>query len=247
MGRKLAFAAVAVMVLAALAAGAGWLWLRGSGRPVRQGEQRLPGLEAQVRVRFDRWGVPHVEASSERDLAAALGYLHANDRLTQLELGRRAAQSRLAEILGPAALELDVYFLRLGARRALDALESSLGERARAWYRGYADGVNAWLAARGSDLPPELRLLGVEPEPWTVRDSLSFVVLMARDLAFWNGRPEEARFRWLRAFGAARLVELLGDPELHLPPAIVELARNQSAPAGSARRPRDAEPGAQLA
>ena len=221
------------LVLLLLLAGAGAaVWLMRSGRPVRSGELRVPGLQAPVAVRWDRYGVPHLKGDSGRDLALALGFLHANDRMTQLELGRRAAAGRLSEVFGEATLEIDVEARTLRLRRAAEATWERLGAESRAWFEAYAAGVNAWLASRGSDLPPTLKLFGVRPEPWTPVDSLGFVFLMARDLSFWQGRPEELRFEWLRRFGPERTKDLLGDPDLHVPEALSALARSQPRPGG---------------
>jgi penicillin G amidase len=215
------------LALSLLAAAGGAAWLMRSGRPVREGELRLPGLHAPVEVRWDRYGVPHLKGDSGRDLALALGFLHANDRMTQLELGRRAAAGRLSEVFGEATLAVDVEARTLRLRRAAEATSERLGPESREWFAAYAEGVNAWLASRGSDLPPTLKLFGVRPEPWTPVDSLGFVFLMARDLSFWQGRPEELRFEWLRRFGPERTRDLLGEPDLHIPEAILALARSQ--------------------
>jgi len=209
--RRLGLGLLALTVL--VAAVAVWHWFRwsGSGRPQRVGEVSLPGLQGPVTVRWDRWAVPMVEATSGRDAALALGWLHANDRLTQMELGRRAAAGRLAEIAGPAALPLDVEARRLRLRAAAQRWWEHAGEETRRWLEAYAAGVNAWIEARADDddLPPGLRLLGLQPEPWHPVDSLSFAILMARDLSFWDGRPEEQRLLWTRAFGEARAEELI--------------------------------------
>ena len=229
MRRKLLILVLSVAVLVLLiAAGAAWKLGR-SGLPARDGEHRLAGLEAAVTVRWDRWGVPHVDAESDADAVAALGYLHANDRLTQMELGRRAVAGRLAEILGEAAVEADVYFRTLRLRATAEAMWERAGPDSRRLLVAYAAGVNAWLAERGADLPPGLRLLGVEPEPWQPADSLGFALLMAEDLSFWQGRPEEERFGWLAAFGVEGVRELLDEPQLQVPEEILELARGRVA------------------
>ena len=218
--------ALALLLLAAAGAA---LWLLNSGRPLREGDLPLPGLAAPVEVRWDALGVPHLKGASGRDLALALGFLHANDRMTQLELGRRAAAGRLSEVFGEATVQADIEARTLRLRRAAEALWQRLGPESRAWFEAYAAGVNAWLTSRGGDLPPELKLFGVHPEPWTPVDSLGFVFLMARDLSFWQGRPEELRFEWLRRFGPDRTRDLLGEPDLHIPEAILALARPQAA------------------
>lgn len=236
-----ALVAVVAVVLAVAA-----LRIRDSGLPLRDGKAPIAGLASSATVRFDVRGVPHVEAANERDLAAALGYLHANDRMTQMEIGRRAASGRLAEVLGEAALSTDIYFRTLQLDRTREQLAAAAGPRSRTWLEGYADGVNAWLDARSGALPPGLRLLSVEPEPWTPADSLSFALLMARDLSFWNERPEEERFQWLHHFGPEITAQLIGgDEPLHVPPGILALAEGATVTADDSDRspPPDAAPG----
>jgi acyl-homoserine lactone acylase PvdQ len=218
---------VTVLVLAALvlAAAGAFLWWSRSGRPQRSGVAQVPGLTGPVEVRWDARGVPYVEAAAEEDLAAALGWLHANDRMTQMELGRRLAAGRLAELVGERAVDLDRRNRQLRLRRGAERLWREAGPRSRLWLEGYARGVNAWLAG-DHGLPPGLLLLGgpgFEPEPWGPVDSLSFVFLMGEDLSFWAGRPEEERFRWLRELGEERTRDLLGG-ELHVPEEIRQLA-----------------------
>jgi len=225
--RAFIFLPLAVLALAALAALGFFVFWRRSGLPQRSGTARIAGLTAPVDVRFDEWGVPHVRASNVRDLAAALGWLHANDRMTQLELGRRASSGRLAEILGAELVGADRSLRELRLRKSAQRMWDAMGPESRALLESYAAGVNAWLEERGSDLPPELRALGVEPEPWTPADSLGFTMLMARDLSF-PVYSEERRFRWLGALGLERTRELVGDPALEVAPGILELAQASS-------------------
>lgn len=216
---------VLVLVLVLLAAGVAlWRALTRSGLPQREGTAELRGTSAPVTIRWNDWGVPHVVADSAVDLAEAVGWLHANDRFTQMELGRRLASGRLAQLVGDAALPSDRYFVSMGFRQIAARYEASAGEETRALLVAYARGVNAWLDQRGSDLPPELRLLGAAPEPWSPRDSLYFQLQMAHELSFWQGRPEEPRFGWLAVLGADRLRDLMGETELHVPPEIEALA-----------------------
>lgn len=239
--RKLLLALAVLLVLALAGAGAFYLHLTSSGLPRRAGEARLPGLSAPVTVRFDRWGIPQVDAASGRDGSAVLGWLHANDRLTQMELGRRMAAGRLSEVVGEAALRLDRQARTLRLYQAAEGLWESASSETREWLEAYAAGVNAWLAERGGDLPPALELLGVEPEPWRPVDSLAFAVLMARDLSFWQGRPEEERFGWLRAFGPERTRELLDGDLLQFPEEILALAAQEAAEGPAVALP-DSEP-----
>ena len=205
-------AAIAALVVVVVAAG-GFLWLRSRGLPQRQGEAALAGLAAPVEVRFDRFGVPTVSAASTLDAFAAVGWLHANDRLFQMELSRRAAAGRLAELFGARALRFDQRMRRLRFRRAAESALERTSPATRRALEAYAAGVNAWLAARKGDLPPEFELLRCRPEPWTPVDTLAFVQMMARNLSPIDDPPENDYFGFLRAFGAERARQLAGDPD----------------------------------
>ena len=112
MKRRLTLLAVAI---AAVAAGAGYWYVQGK-QPQREGELALAGLQAPVSVRYDERGVPHIQAQNEPDLYRALGYVHAQDRLFQMEITRRLAQGELAQVLGPKLVATDTLFrsLRIG-------------------------------------------------------------------------------------------------------------------------------------
>jgi penicillin amidase len=150
--------------------------------PPRGGKEPVPGLSDTVVVTFDRFAIPHIAARSDADAFAALGYLHARERLWQMELFRRAAEGRLAEVLGPAAVSSD-RFLRtldipLAAERSLAILPPATQELLAAYVRG----VNRWIAGRPRPLPVEFQVLRFAPEPWTPRQSLEIARLMAWDL-----------------------------------------------------------------
>jgi len=218
-----------VLVLVVAGAALFWAWRR-SGRPQREGEARIARLSVPAEVRYDARGIPMIEAASSADAMAALGWVHANDRLFQMELTRRAAVGRLAEIFGERALDYDRRVRRTGVVRMKRRLYESAGSSTRALLEAYASGVNAWLEARGSDLPPEFRLLGHRPEPWRPEDSISVIAVMARSLSPVLAPPEEELFRLLRAFGPERARELAVDPDAEVFPDLVELAASTPAP-----------------
>src|SRR6267154_293647 len=99
-------------ILAVLAIG-GYIYLK-STAPDYNGEVKLQGLKAEVEILFDDYGVPHIYAQNEEDAYYALGYAHAQDRLFQMEMLRRAAGGRLSEILGEKLLKVDKLFRTLG-------------------------------------------------------------------------------------------------------------------------------------
>ena len=192
-------AAVALTLLAAAAiAAAAFLY---GPLPSRRGVVAIEGLTAPVEVRFDRAGVPHVTSVLEDDAWRVLGWVHASERLFQMEMRRRAASGRLAEVFGPALVPRDVDARTWGHfRRAGEDLDA-LSERERTILDAYSQGVNSFLEQ--GPLPLELQLLRVVPEPWTPRDTLAFGRLMYQNLTIAGAQEwavlEEARARGVDA------------------------------------------------
>jgi penicillin G amidase len=146
---------------------------------------KVAGLERPAKVLRDTFGVPHVFAKSEHDAYFMVGYLHAQDRLFQMDSSRRQASGTLAELLGPAALESDVPLRTLGLHRAAVRSLAAISPQSRALLEAYADGVNAWLAA--NPLPSEytaLELTKANVPPWTALDSMAIIKLLAFGLSF---------------------------------------------------------------
>ncbi|MDY7092686.1 MAG: penicillin acylase family protein [Acidobacteriota bacterium] len=141
----------------------------------------VPELDAAVRVVRTTDGIPHVYASRDTDAIAALGYLHARDRLFQMDSLRRIFSGTYAELVGSAALGSDIQLRTLGLRRAAERTYAALSASDLAWIEAYAHGVNAYL--QQAPLPPEygaLELSKASVPPWTVVDSL----VIAKGLAF---------------------------------------------------------------
>lgn len=175
-------------------------------QPRTRGVVALPGLSAAAEIVRDAWGIPHVRAASLADALAAQGFIHAQDRLWHLELNRRAAAGRLAELFGPIALPADRFLRRIGLRRAAEDERAALDAPTLALLEAYCAGVNAGMAALPA-LPLEFRLLRHRPEPWTVLDSLGYAKLLAWTLSA-NWETELLRARVLTRLGpelAARL------------------------------------------
>jgi penicillin amidase len=215
-----------VLPLLALA-GAG-AWRLHASLPQARGTVVVPGLAHEVRIERDAHGVPHIVAATDRDAYFALGYAHAQDRLWQLELQRRIARGRLSEVLGKATVEQDVWFRTLGLERSARDAWAALGADAKASLQAYADGVNRFLGGRPA-LPPEFALLGLEPEPWTVYDSLAWSKVFALSQG-GNFRLEIERLLAGRLLAPERLAQLF--PEY---PATDAVAARDDALAGYAR------------
>jgi penicillin amidase len=200
---------VALILLVVLALGAGWWWVRGS-IPSLDAEWRLPGLRGPVEIVSDAHGVPHVYARDVEDAWFMAGALHARDRRWQMELYRRAAYGRLAEVLGEPALPIDKRMLTLRIRAAAAAEWAQLGAPARAALQRYSEGVNAAGEAMGTRLKPlEFRLLGITAAPWTPEDSLVIGRLLAYRLAE-NHEAELVRYALSRVAGADEATRLTG-------------------------------------
>ena len=212
---RIAVALAILLLLPPLGAGGFLLWLRAQS-PQTHGTVAIPGLDATVEVVRDRQGVPHIFAATERDAYRALGYVHAQDRLWQMETMRRAGAGRLAELVGTRfgdfALRNDRAMRTLGVYRAAEAMAATLSPGARAAFDAYADGVNAYLATRREALPIEFQLLRHTPEPWKPADSLVWAKLMALQLSA-NYRDELFRARVLQRLTPAQVEDLFpADP-----------------------------------
>lgn len=170
---------------------------------------RLQGLGGQVRAHLDAYGIPHVFAGTMTDACRVIGYVHATDRLGQMDLFRRRASGTCAEILGPDALASDILVRRLGIRRGCEAVWSSpdVPGELRAELEAYAAGVNAKIAELGEDgLPLMFKTLGYRPAPWTPVDSLVFIKYMGWDQ---SGTDDDLWFGiMVEKMGAAAVEEL---------------------------------------
>ncbi|NJD11120.1 MAG: penicillin acylase family protein [Gemmatimonadetes bacterium] len=182
--RKLLLAVLVLLVLLLAAVAAGSWYLR-TARPLRDGAIALPGLRAPVEIWRDSLDVPHVFAASEADLLFAQGYLHAQDRLWQLELLRRAGEGRLSELFGRRTLAADRFLRTLELARIAGRDAAAADPAAGTLMDAYVAGINAWLRTRTGALPPEFVLLRARPEPWTRMHSLLVGRMMALDLSLY--------------------------------------------------------------
>ena len=187
----------------------------GRGRlSVTEGDQQLPGLSQPTEVIRDRWGVPHIYARSPHDAFFAQGFVHAQDRLWQMELNRRTATGRLSELFGSVALDTDRATRTFGFQRLGAADWQAMPDDLRAAFQAYSDGVNAFLQSPSSKMPIEFTLLGHKPEPWTPTDSAAFSRVMIWQLSHaWYG--EIIRSQVIEAVGPEHAAEL----EIHYPAA----------------------------
>jgi len=191
--RRLLFRLI-LLALAILAGG--FLWLR-SSLPRNDGGLALDGLQAEVRIHRDAHGIPTISAQSDRDAAFALGFVHAQDRLFQMDLMRRASAGRLSEWFGAATLPTDRFMRVLGLYRAAEQQYGLLSPELKAVLDAYAAGVNAFPDRRRTAWPLEYYLLNARPDAWRPADTLVWGKLMDLQLA-GNFRRELLRARLLK-------------------------------------------------
>jgi len=197
--------AILVIVIAASA----W-WFVYRPLPQLDGSASLPGLQQEVTVERDRWGVPHIRAASVEDLAEAQGYVVAQDRLWQMDLLRRVARGQLSEILGPRTLLIDKEFRTNGFARAADRDATLLDPESRKVMEAYARGVNQFIARHKKNLPLEFSLLSYEPSPWQPSDTLAISAYMYRTLTdTWQKKLNRAKVT--ERAGAARAKDLFSE------------------------------------
>ncbi len=186
---------IVLLAFAIIMASAG-TWLVVRPWPQMSGTIQAPGLQAQVDVFRDKWGVPNIYAQNEHDLFFAQGYVQAQDRLWQMEMIRRLTSGTLSEVLGEVTLDTDRYMRIIGLRRTAEQNWAKLDETSRSTLEIYAQGVNAYITTHRDRLPIEYTILGISPEPWTPVNSLEVGNLLALNMGLnqWReiGRAELA-------------------------------------------------------
>ncbi len=197
----------AIVVIAT--ASAAW-WFIYRPLPQIDGNAFLPGLQKEVTVERDRWGVPHIRAASVEDLAEAQGYVMAQDRLWQMDLLRRAARGQLSEILGPVTIPIDKEFRAYGFSRAADREATLLEPDAAKIMDAYARGVNKFIERHKNNLPLEFSLLRYKPAPWRPSDTFAISAYMYRTLTdTWE--KELNRAKVIERAGADRAKDLFSE------------------------------------
>ncbi|MBU2062445.1 MAG: penicillin acylase family protein [Bacteroidetes bacterium] len=139
-------------------------------KPQYEGEVQLKNLKGETTVYFDDFGIPHIYASNSNDAMVALGYVHAQDRLWQMELMRRIVPGRLSEIFGDVALENDRFFAGLGIEEASEKAIATLDKNSPSYKMSmaYLDGINQYMSE--GKTPIEFTLLGIEKQNFTLKD-----------------------------------------------------------------------------
>ena len=225
-----------VVVVIAIAGGAGAaVWITNRAMPQTTGTLHVAGLDAAVTVDRDASGFAHITATTPHDLFLAQGFVHASERMWQMEVWRRISAGRLSEVFGAGSLDEDRFIRTLGWRQASERDLAAMSAEARAIVDAYVAGVNAWLDANRGNLGLAFLVVGDEPEPWTALDTLTWGKVQA-----WNlgGNMDSEIFRFLadKQLGdAGRTDELF--PRREFGPVIVPSADDPTEMGATDRAP----------
>jgi penicillin amidase len=178
--------------------------------PKASDRREIAGLSERVEILLDKHGIPHIYAQTERDAIFAQGYMHARDRLWQMEQNRRIASGTLSELYGESALDVDRFSRIVGFRRAAQAEAEQMDAETRATVEAYVAGINAYMEANLGRLAAEFNLLRHTPERWQVVDVVALYKLFGWSLSI-NWESELTRLQLMSALGPIRAAELEPD------------------------------------
>lgn len=177
--KKIIFAILLVIFILFI----GIWWYLNSLKPTYEGNLTLNGIQNETTVYFDDYGIPHIYAQNQEDALTALGYVHAQDRLFQMELIRRIAPGRLSEIFGEKMLKNDKFFVSLGIEQASEKAVKNIDKNSEAYKLSvaYLNGINQYI--KNGPTPIEFSLIGIKKEPYTLKDIYNIAGYMSFSFA----------------------------------------------------------------
>jgi penicillin amidase len=197
---KITIGIVSTLIIVSIFAGIIFFGMLKKSLPAYEGTIESEKINDDIFINTDSVGIPHIIAQNDNDVAFALGYLHAKERLFSMDLYRRAGEGRLSEIFGKRTLKFDELFRTIGITRTIKENFNKYDKTTLSLLKSYADGMNYFIGNNKSKLPIEFDLLGYEPEPWTEIHSLLMIRMMA-----W-----ELNLNWWADFIYAELIEKFG-------------------------------------
>ncbi len=205
--RVLLTVAFLMLLLFALTSSVGcWFIMRSF--PQIDGSLHVPGLKSKAEVVRDPMGVPHIYANNLDDLFFANGYVHAQDRLWQMEYNRRVGNGTLSDIFGSVTIQQDRYLRTIGLDRSAHADYGVMSDESKHMLQSYASGVNAFIDSHNDSLPIEFDILGLKPAHWEPVDTVAWGKVMALDLGgrYWT---DLLRAALIDRFSADKMRELV--------------------------------------
>ncbi len=172
--------------------------------PVYSGELKVNGIRSEVKIYRDEYAIPYIFAKYEDDAAFALGYIHAQERMFQMDLARRAGEGRLSEILGAKTLPFDKLFLTVGIKNIAEKILSEVHPSTKKMLVSYANGVNNYLEEAKGRYSIEFDVLGYQPYNWEPVHSIIIIRMMA-----W-----ELNIGWWSDIAFTHLVQQLGEEKV---------------------------------
>lgn len=158
--------------------------------PPVSGSEKVKGIQEEVEILWDKWGIPHIYAKSANDVYFAQGYIHASHRLWQLEFFRRVSSGELSEIVGEATLNRDKHYRIIGlhriAKKCAQNLRKNPSNEILLGLNSYVKGVNSCIKKAFENLPIEFAVLNIKPREWTLEDSLKIASLIEWGLGNWS-------------------------------------------------------------
>lgn len=187
--------------------------------PSYSGEEKVEGISNETDIYRDSSAVIYIDAESESDAYFALGFAHAQERMFQMDLARRAGEGRLAEVLGNAASPFDKMFRTIGLYRHVKSTIGLLNPKSKSILESYTAGVNEYIRLADGNYSFEFDVLGYQPYEWKIEHSLVIAKLMAWELniSWWT---DITFSRLVQKFGEERAAELLPQYDENAPTII---------------------------
>ncbi len=161
-------------------------------------------IKNKVEIYRDSTAIPYIIAQNDEDVAFALGYVHAQERMFTMDFTRRAGSGKLSEILGSETIPFDKMFLTVGIKRTAQMILNQMNPKSRKILESYSNGINYYLQQKKGNLPVEFDVLGYDPEEWTSLSSLIMIRMMA-----W-----ELNVSWWTDISFTELIQKLGDEKV---------------------------------
>lgn len=207
---KITVGIVATLIIISISAGIIFFGMLKKSLPDYEGIIESEKIKEDIFIYTDSLGIPYITAQNDNDVAFALGYLHAKERLFSMDLYRRAGEGRLSEIFGRRTLKFDELFRTIGIFRTIKSNLNKYDKTTLSLLKSYAAGVNYFIENNQSKLQIEFDLLGYKPEPWTEIHSLIIIRMMAWELNL-NWWADFIYAELIEKFGIEKVSEILPD------------------------------------